>query len=100
MYQQLHSDSGGLPGGRYRDTKLEYLPDGRTFGPWPDGNRRRVDVDAAEDPANRYEIINGRDLPVREHSVTGNTPRRGAHMSISIMGSACSYDACGINRPF
>jgi hypothetical protein len=50
MYQQLHSDSGGLPGGRYRDAKLEYLPAGEVFGPWPHGNRRRVEVDAPEVP--------------------------------------------------
>ena len=31
-YQNLHSDSGGLPGSQYRDTKLEYLPEGQVFG--------------------------------------------------------------------
>jgi hypothetical protein len=73
-YQNLHSDSGGLPNSQYHDTKLEYLPEGQVFGPWPDGNRRRVDVDAPEDPANTYETVNGRDVPAREHSVTVNYP--------------------------
>ena len=54
--------------------KLEYLPDGQEFGPWPDGNRRRVPMDAPEDPANTYEVVNGRDLPAREHMVTVNYP--------------------------
>lgn len=73
-YQNLHSDSGGLPNSQYHDTKLEYLPEGQVFGPWPNGNRRRVAVDAPEDPANTYEIVNGRDVPAREHSVTVNYP--------------------------
>lgn len=83
-YQNLHSDSGGLPQSQCvfppilkiltssfshmasrlptdHDTKLEYLPEGKVFGPWPDGNRRRVAVDAPEDPANTYEVVNGRD---------------------------------------
>ena len=98
-YQHLHSDSGGLPEGRYHDVKLEcvsvqcanciqrtsctkmcyiyivrsrYLPDGQSFGPWPNGNRRRVALDAPELPHCRYEVVNGRDLPAREHMVTVN----------------------------
>jgi hypothetical protein len=34
-----------------------------------------------QDPANQYEIVNGRDVPAREHSVTVNYPleiRRGS----------------------
>jgi hypothetical protein len=73
-YQPLHSDSGGLPQSQYHDTKLEYLPQGQEFGPWPDGNRRRVALDAPEDPANTYEVVNGRDVPAREHTVTVNYP--------------------------
>ena len=71
-YQHLHSDSGGLPDGRYPDVKLEYLPAGQSFGPWPNGNRRRVALDAPELPHCRYEVVNGRDLPAREHMVTVN----------------------------
>ena len=71
-YQHLHSDSGGLPDGRYRDVKLEYLPAGQSFGPWPNGNRRRVALDAPELPHCRYKVVNGRDLPAREHMITVN----------------------------
>ena len=77
-YQRLHSDGagGGQDGrnGRYPDVKLEYLPDGQTFGDWPGANRRTVAVDAPEDPACRYEVVNSRDLPVREYAVTVNYP--------------------------
>ena len=71
------------------DLKLEYQPD---------GSRRKVDLDAPEDPALRYEaspltphdpalllhplltvagltqVVNMRDMPVREHHVTANFP--------------------------
>ena len=39
-----------------------------------DGTRRKVALDAEEDPELRYEVINVRDLPVREHFVTANYP--------------------------
>ena len=69
------------------DLKLEYQPD---------GSRRKVDLDAPEDPALRYEaspphdpalllypllmvaglvqVVNMHDMPVREHHVTANFP--------------------------
>ena len=53
---------------------VEYLPEGQIFGPWPDGNRRVLPVDAPEDPSRRYEVVNQRDLAVRERSVTVNYP--------------------------
>jgi hypothetical protein len=66
-YQHLHSDGGGgsKGPGTYPDVKLEYRND---------GNRYQVAVDAAENPAYRYQVVNVRDLPVREHSVTCNYP--------------------------
>jgi hypothetical protein len=82
-YQHLHSDSSNGPRqgdveyispGMYADVKLEYLSDGQKFGPWIGGERRRVPLDHPEDPARRYEIVNGRDLPAREHTVTVNYP--------------------------
>ena len=66
-YQHLHSDGGGgnKGPGTYPDVKLEYRND---------GNRYQVAVDAVENPAYRYQVVNVRDLPVREHSVTCNYP--------------------------
>ena len=89
--EHLHSDGGGGDRGpdTYMDLKLEYQPD---------GSRRKVDLDAPEDPALRYEaspltphdpalllypllmvaglvqVVNMRDMPVREHHVTANFP--------------------------
>ena len=37
-----------------------------------DGSRRKVALDAEEDPELRYQVVNIRDLPVREHFVTAN----------------------------
>jgi hypothetical protein len=63
-YQHLHSDGGGVEG-RYPDVKMEYRND---------GTRRRVALNALEDPAFRYEVINIRELPIREYFVTANYP--------------------------
>ena len=45
--------------------KLEYLPD---------GTRNKLTLDAEEDPALRYEVVNYRELPVSEVGVTVNFP--------------------------
>jgi hypothetical protein len=58
-YQHLHSD-GPTP-----DVKLEYRND---------GNRYQVPLDADENPGFRYQVVNTRDLPLREYSVTANYP--------------------------
>ena len=39
-----------------------------------DGNRYKVAIDAKENPEYRYQIMNTRELPVREHFVTTNYP--------------------------
>ena len=49
----------------YPNVKLEHLPD-RTY--------HVVGLDADEDPALRYEIVNTRALPVRDVGVTVNYP--------------------------
>eukprot|EP01048_Picozoa_sp_COSAG05_P002728 COSAG05_NODE_117_length_17936_cov_137.220945_7_plen_344_part_00 len=63
-YQHLHSDGGGKSG-LYPDVKLEYRND---------GTRQKVSLDAEEQREFRYQIVNARDLPVREHQVTANYP--------------------------
>ena len=64
-YQHLHSDGGGGDKGpdTYPDVKMEYRND---------GTRHRLALDAPEDPDYRYQIMNTRDLPVREWFVTAN----------------------------
>lgn len=73
QYQALHSDGGGseitLADGTvvrdYPNVKLEHLAD---------GTYNVVGLDADEDPALRYEIVNTRALPVRDVGVTVNYP--------------------------
>ena len=64
-YQHLHSDGGGGNKGpdTYPDVKMEYRND---------GTRHRLALDAPENPEYRYQIMNTRDLPVREWFVTTN----------------------------
>lgn len=66
-YQQLHSDGGGGDKGpdTYPDVKFEYRND---------GSRHLVDLEAEEDPEKRYQVVNMRDVPLRESSVTANYP--------------------------
>ena len=75
QYQGLHSDGGGseitLADGTvvrdYPNVKLEYHNDGS-------GTYDVLALDADEDPALRYEIVNTRSLPVRDVGVTVNYP--------------------------
>ena len=65
-YQHLHSDGGGA-NGRYPDVKLEYRNDGSRYKVATGDD----DIASHEDnPEYRYQVVNMRDLPVREARVT------------------------------
>ena len=82
-YQHLHSDGGGGNKGpdTYPDVKMEYRND---------GTRHRLALDAPENPEYRYQIMNTRDLPVREWFVTTNVSQ------LYCMNTS----PCSITQPF
>ena len=81
-YQHLHSDGGGGSKGpdTYPDVKMEYRND---------GTRHRLALDAPENPNYRYQIMNTRDLPVREYYVTANVSQLNCIVCLCVSVSPC-----------
>ena len=94
-YQHLHSDGGG-DGGLYPDVLMEYRNDGTrhkvaegrrsptdrssggedrgSCGTVPPGVVNDVITQYPKNPDYRYQVINARDVPLRESGVTANYP--------------------------
>ena len=80
-YQHLHSDGGGGSKGpdTYPDVLFEYRNDGNRYKVATEAGRGRggggETIESYErNPDYRYQIINGRDVPLRESMVTANYP--------------------------